>query len=402
MPRPLNVLHVIASLSGGGVERLLVESLAVLKRDDFTHQVCCVSGGGVYEHELEQLGIPYWIMKRRVRFDPTVVLQMAHLMRRERIDVVHGLNFTGNAWGRLAARLAGVPRIIAHERGTAWTESAIMRWVDRRLYPVTHLWLANSKASAIMLTQRVGVPADRIRVVHNGLPEPTPVPQRGVPLRERLAVDSDVPVVGTVGRLDTPKGHIFLLHAIPYVWEALPQAHFVIVGDGPLRRFLEMEAQQLALLGEGRVHFLGFIKEAASLMRDLDVLVHPAIRESLGNVLIEAGMASLPVIASNVDGCPEVIVGGDTGLLVDCTMPVEYVHAPGTSPLPQAVVDGHTRTLRKPLGPDPEALANAILTLLRDPRLRQEMGKRGQERVRRLFSLGQYARTLEQAYQGNL
>jgi glycosyltransferase involved in cell wall biosynthesis len=402
MTRPLNVLHVVANLCGGGVERLLVESLAVLDHDNFTHQVCCVSSGGIYEKDLRRLGIPYWIMKRRLRFDPTVILQMVHLMRREHIDVMHGLNFTGNAWGRLAAKLAGVPRIIAHERGTAWTENAIMRWVDRRLYPFTHLWLANSEASAIMLTQRIGIPAEHIRVVHNGLPEYSPSRQTGSPLRERIAVDSDIPLIGTVGRLDTPKGHIFLLRAIPLVWQVSPQAHFVIIGDGPLRHLLETEARRMGLLNEGRVHFLGFVEGAAYLMQDLDILVHPAIRESLGNVLIEAGLACLPVIACNVDGCSEVIVDGETGVLVDCTMPVEYMSAPGASPMPKVIVDGNTRTLREPLSPSPGALSDAILSLLRDPQLRRKMGKRGRERARQIFSLNRYTQTLERAYRGNL
>lgn len=158
----------------------------------------------------------------------------------------------------------------------------------------------------------------------------------------------------------------------------------------------------MGLLNEGRVHFLGFVEGAAYLMQDLDILVHPAIRESLGNVLIEAGLACLPVIACNVDGCSEVIVDGETGVLVDCTMPVEYMSAPGASPMPKVIVDGNTRTLREPLSPSPGALSDAILSLLRDPQLRRKMGKRGRERARQIFSLNRYTQTLERAYRGNL
>jgi glycosyltransferase involved in cell wall biosynthesis len=138
-------------------------------------------------------------------------------------------------------------------------------------------------------------------------------------------------------------------------------------------------------------------------MSEMDLLVHPAIRESLGNVLIEAGLARVPVIASNVDGIPEVVVNGETGLLIDCTLPAEHsIRAPGASPLPKVVVDGRTRRLRPPLGPRPEELADAIVRLLRDSQLRRQMGKQARERMKRLFSIDRYARDLESAYRGDL
>jgi glycosyltransferase involved in cell wall biosynthesis len=353
----------------------------------------------MYEDELRLQEIPYWVIKRRVRFDPTVIFQMAHLMHRERIDVVHTLNFTANAWGRVAAKLARVPRIIAHERGTAWTETTSMRWVDRSLYGYTDLLLANSEASQIILTQHIGLPADRIRIVYNGLPEPT-VSRAAESLRDRLGIEPGVPLVGTVGRLDTPKGLFFLLRAIPFVWQSLPTTCFVLIGDGPLRSRLEAEARRSGLLDEGRVRFVGFSPHAGAFMPEMDLLVHPAIHESLGNVLIEAGLARLPVVASNVDGCPEVVVDGKTGVLVDCTQPVEYVAVPGASSLPAVVVDGRTRTLRPPLGPRDEDLAEAMVSLLRNPRLRRQMGERARERVERLFGLDRYVRDLENVYRG--
>lgn len=400
MIRPLNVLHVTSNLAGGGVQRLLVKSLAVMDRTRFVHRVCCVSAGGVYEDELRSLGIPCWIMRRRARFDPTVIFQMARLMRRKNIDIVHTLNFTANAWGRIAARLAGVSRVIAHERGTAWTEGPVMRRVDRLLYPWTDVLLVNSEAAKIVLTQCVKLPADRIRIVYNGVPRPERTLGSVSKLRDRLGIGTDVPLVVAVSRMDTPKGHIFLLRAIPYVWQSVPEAHFALIGDGPLRGYLEVEAQRLGLLSTGSVHFTGFLLNAPDLIQEADLLVHPAVREPLGNVLIEAGLARLPVVASNVDGCPEVVVDGRTGVLVDCTQSVQYVAAPGASSLPAVVVDGRTRTLRPPLGPSPEDLAAAMVSLLRNPRLRRQMGERAQERAERLFGLDRYVRDLQSVYRG--
>jgi glycosyltransferase involved in cell wall biosynthesis len=399
--RRLNVLHVISNLNSGGVQHLLVKSLAVLDRIHFSHQVCCVSAGGVYEEELRSLGVPCTILRRRARFDPTIVSQMASLMRRERIDVAHTLNFTANAWGRLAARLAGVPRVIAHERGTAWTEDVAMRWVDRMLYRWTDLWLANSQAARIVLTEHVKIPGQKVCVVYNGMPEPTMPGSPDLWLRGQCGLSSQAPLTIAVGRLDTPKGYDFLLRAMSHVVLSLPQARLTLIGDGPLRGCLEDEAHRLGLLEAGIVRFLGFVPNAFEAMTQADLLVHPAIREPLGNVLIEAGHAGLPVVASSVDGCAEVVLDGMTGMLVECTEPVQYVRAPGASPLPRVVVDGHTRRLRPPLGPEPETLAACMVELLQHPDLRHELGERARVRMREVFSLDRYVRDLERAYRGD-
>ena len=391
------VMHVIASLESGGVERLLVKSLAQFDRRQFSHSVCCVSKGGAYAVEVQALGVPCWIMNRRARFDPMLIGQIARRMRSEQIDVVHTYNFTANAWGRIAARLAGVPKVIAHERGTVWTENALMRLVDRLLYPFTDVLIANSQASSLMLAQRLHLPLGKVRVIYNGLPQPNE-DRPSLSLRAKLGIGADTPLIGTVGRLDTPKGLTFLLRAIPLIWESLPATHLAIIGDGPLRTYLENFAHQLGLFPHPQVHFLGFRADAAERMSELDVLVHPAIRESLGNVLIEAGWARIAVVTSNVDGCPEVVVDRESGLLVDCTEAVKFIPAPGVSPLPQTVVDGRTRQLRPPLAPSPQALAQATSTLLRDAALRQSLGQNGFERVRNLFDLERYVRDLEQIY----
>jgi glycosyltransferase involved in cell wall biosynthesis len=398
---PINVLHVTSSLGGGGAERRLVKSLAVMDRVRFSHQVCCVSSGGIYENELKALNIPCRMMRRRARFDASVVLQMAALMRRERIDVVHASNFTANAWGRVSALLAGVQKIVAHECGTAWTESATMRSVDRALSRVTDVWLANSEATRIVLTQHVGVPEHLVRVVYNGVPSLPESGQHKASLRKGLRLDPDVPLVGAVGRFDTPKGHSYLLRAVPYVLKVVPEAHFVLVGDGPLRQLLEYEVAQLSPNARRQVHMTGFLIEAPHLMQEMTLLVQPSIREPLANSLIEAAFAAIPVVGTNVDGIPEIVVHGETGALVECTEPVQHVSAPGTSPLPQVVVDGRTRRLRMPRAPDPLALADAIVDLLRDARLRSQMGERARGRAKRRFSLDRYVHDLEAVYLGD-
>lgn len=395
MAGPLRILHLVANLGSGGVQRHLVQSLAEFDRGQLDHYVCCVTTGGVYERQLQQLQVPYRIMNRRARFDPTVITQLAGLMRSWRIDVVHTRNFTANTWGRVAALIAGVQRVIAHERGTAWTETTLMRWVDRRLYGITDVLLANSEAARLVLTAHVRVPPNRIRVVHNGVMM-HPLQFAKGKLRSELGLSPDTPIIGTVGRLDTPKGLPFLVDTIPRVLEKCPAVHFVIIGDGPLRPYLAE-----AVAEWDQVHRLGFREDAPGLMYDFDVLLHPAIRESLGNVLMEAGLAGIPAVATAVDGIPEVVVDGDTGVLIPGTEAVAFISAPGASPIPVCVVDGETQQLRPPRGPAPERLTEAVIALIKDPDRRTELGRRARQRIRERFSLERYVRQVTAAYLGD-
>jgi glycosyltransferase involved in cell wall biosynthesis len=268
-----------------------------------------------------------------------------------------------------------------------------MRWVDRQLYRFTDVLLANSQAARLLLTGHVRVPADHIRVVHNGIPIPATTQTAPGSLRVALGLDARTPLIGTVGRLDTPKGLPFLVETIPLILQQCPAAHFVIIGNGPLRAYLTT-----ALADWDHVHLLGFRVDAPALMQDFDVLLHPAIREPLGNVLIEAGLAGLPAVATAVDGIPEVILDGETGLLVPGTEPVAFIPAPGASPLPAFVVDGATQQLRPPHGPAPERLAEAVLTLLDAPHRRAELGQRARQRMREHFSLARYVREITTIY----
>jgi glycosyltransferase involved in cell wall biosynthesis len=369
--------------------------LAEFDRERLNHYVCCVTTGGVYESRLRDLDIPYRICTRRARFDPAVIQELASLMRVWKIDIVHTRNFTANSWGRVAARIARVPRIIAHERGTAWTESALMRWTDRCLGRFTDVLLANSRAAYTILTQLVHIPPDLIRIVYNGVPMSAAEPVRSGPLRAEIGLAANTPLIGTVGRLDTPKGLPFLVRTIPHVLDKRPATHFVIIGDGPLGAYLAG-----AVGDNDNVHLLGYRPDAPTLMQELNVLLHPAIREPLGNVLMEAGASGVPVVATAVDGIPEVILDGETGLLIPGTEAPVFIPATGASSLPAAVVDGQTGRLRRPLGPAPERLAEALVALLDDPDQQAAMGRRARDRVRAAFSLARYVQDVSAIYLG--
>jgi len=172
-------------------------------------------------------------------------------------------------------------------------------------------------------------------------------------------------VIGTVGRLVGQKGVCYLIAAVPQVLAAVPQAHFVIVGSGELEERLRRQAQQAGVAH--RVHLVGWQEEVVSCYEAFDVFVLPSLWEGCPYTLLEAMGCERAVVATRVAGCSDIVREGETGLLV-----------------PPA---------------QPEALAEALITLGQDPSRRREMGKRGREWVERRYSLERFITKLETLYE---
>jgi glycosyltransferase involved in cell wall biosynthesis len=184
-------------------------------------------------------------------------------------------------------------------------------------------------------------------------------------LAQEWKIRSHTPVIGTLARLHEQKGHSYLLDAVAQLRREIPDVKALVVGDGELRPSLEQRTQALRL--SDSVIFTGTRRDVPEILALLDVFVLPSLWEGLPIALLEAMAAGLPVVATRVGGVPEVVVDGETGLLVP----------------PR----------------DPDALSEAILTLLQDPDLRQKMGQAGQERVREYFSVERMVEETEALYE---
>jgi glycosyltransferase involved in cell wall biosynthesis len=260
------------------------------------------------------------------------------------------LNFPSSCQGGLtAAALARVSAIVAtvhlfpevlFTRPTYAMQRVLVRAVD--------CYIGVSRDVVGRLGHTFGVPARKLRMVHNGVSmQRFDVPIKTA-LRASLVSKVDQPIVLTIGRLVQQKGHRFLLQAATRV----PNAVFVLVGDGPERRTLEAQAEALGV--RNRVVFLGYRQDIPDLLACADLLVLPSLFEGLPLSVLEAMAAGKPVIASDVGGTNEAVVPEQTGLLV-----------------PPA---------------NPWALAGAIRRMLFDRQLAQRLAVNGKERVRQEFS----------------
>ena len=170
--------------------------------------------------------------------------------------------------------------------------------------------------------------------------------------------------------------------------------NFFIAGDG----YLEKDLKKLSG-GNTKIKFVGSVLEPLNFIKSLDILVVPSIREPLGIVNIEAGLCKTSVIASNIDGIPEVITNNHSGILIKPTKKITFKEYFGQPPLPDSVINPNNYQIIKPKELDPQILSNYILFLTKNKELRVKYGNQLYKNVKKKFSIKNYFNNLENFYQ---
>jgi glycosyltransferase involved in cell wall biosynthesis len=227
-------------------------------------------------------------------------------------------------YGRLAARLANVPVVITAEMAVdLWKgkthlalDGLLARWTDRVV--------GNSQA-VVAFYERAGVPPERLACIPSGIADEEPPDIDRSAVRLSLGLEADCPVAVFVGRLAPQKGVKDLILALDVLQHVRPRLRTLIIGDGPSRPSLEELAGAFHL--DGRVRFLGHREDVPQILAAADVLVLPSLYEGLPNVVLEAMRFRKPVVATSAPGTTEVVVHGETGLLVPIHAPTELARA---------------------------------------------------------------------------
>jgi glycosyltransferase involved in cell wall biosynthesis len=388
----LTVCHFYPLLRWGGVEKMLVDLLLHVKQDPIQHTLVTTSSIPEILEIVHQAGILSYQPASRLHYDPSKFWQMARWMRAQNIQIVHSYNAYANAWGNITTLLAGTPALVTGEHGTIWDVRPPLSWLDRWAHRRARLVIANSQASARLLELKYSIPSDKIRIIHNAVSAIPVIDAKRV--RESLGLSQNVLVVGSVGRLDTPKDFATFVEAASFVLKMRRDVIFVLVGGGALENELQAYVAELGI----QDHFImtGWRKNASSLIQAFDVFVSTSIRESFGNVLVEAALSGKPVVAPAIDGIPEVVIQNETGILLNPTRAVRRYQSAGAGPIPKNVlINGK---FQSPKSLDPETLAHTILYLLAEPELRLHYGQQAKDRAQKLFSMDRYASELENVY----
>jgi len=344
------VLYLSHEPECGGAEFSLLELMGAIDRLKY-RPVLVTSAEGTLARRARELDVPVhlvaWTSTTAALLRPG---ELATIAKKESAVLVHANTLRAGYQGlRLGSPL------VWHVRDMTYP------WLARLACGRAARVIANSNATAGTL----GVSADKVRVVYNGV-APVYFSDRGRALRPEP--DADMVLLGVIGRLDPWKGHADLIEAMAQVDS---RARLWVVGDAAFGRHgnakAELAAQAAALGLSDRVEFLGWRDDVPEILAALDLLVHPSSEpEPFGRSLAEAQASGVAIVATAAGGIPEVVEDQVTGLLVP----------------PR----------------DPAALASAINELVADPDRRAAMGVAGRERARRLFTREAHARAVEAVY----
>jgi glycosyltransferase involved in cell wall biosynthesis len=260
----------------------------------------------------------------------SVAALISHLWR-ERVDVFLFQGSRGIRLGGLAALLAGVPGVARVGIGGGLKATAYDLWLCRRA--VAH-FIANATAIQQELAGLPWVGPQRVTRIYNGIdldafrrasvqafrrsdrlvPNPRTPERPNANLRQGLRIPSNAPVIAVVARLQAHKGHEDLFRCLPGLWAQFPALRVLVAGQGPHEAHLRRVVA--GLQAEDRVRFLGHCDDVQPVLEAADLFVLPSHREGLPNAVLEAMAMDLPVVAAAADGTGEVVVDGETGLLV--------------------------------------------------------------------------------------
>ncbi len=357
----IRILHYLPSDAHGGVEEHALSILVSMR--DFGIRPILAAPDALVRNMSSQLvafGVETVHVEPFSPFDLRALARFARIIRAARPDVVHCHMFAATLRAAPVARLMGVRAIVETCHGPeAWRFGKPLKdqfWIDRLLTAgFVDRYIAVSDAAASHLRERKGISPGKITVIHNGRDlahfRPACAPERERARKELGLGDEQAILV--MGRLHEQKGHAFLLQALRLIIPHRPRLVALLAGDGPLREELEGQAKAAGIAE--RVRFLGFRSDAQGLFAACDLVVLPSLYEGLPLVAVEALAAARPIVATGVDGTPEVVIDGKTGLLV-----------------PPA---------------DPAALARAIERILDDESLGLWLATNGRAWVEREFTL---------------
>jgi glycosyltransferase involved in cell wall biosynthesis len=317
--RRLRLLCMLDELDIGGTEQQILELVRGIDRDRFEPMVCCFRHGRKAQ-EIADLGVPVFQVAKSHKLDAGIILRIAKLLREHRIDILQTYLWTANTWGRVAARMAGTPVVVASERNVDIWEQSYKRLIGGYLAGATDKIIANSEAVREYLLGRGGLAPEKVVRIYNGVNfERFEKPFDPLERRRELGMPNNALLAGVVARVEPAKDHDTLLHALASVREETSNLHLAVVGDGRQTERLTALAHELGI-GD-RVHFTGFRTDAAEWIRTFDFSVLSSVKEGLSNTVIESMAAGKPVIATAVGGNPEVIVEGETGFLLPPRQP---------------------------------------------------------------------------------
>jgi glycosyltransferase involved in cell wall biosynthesis len=368
-----SILFVIDNLEFGGGERGFLQLIQSLSGQGWTVGVAA-QPGGLFEVQARAAGAEFVAMDMSTPAAGATIARLWRLVRSGRFAVVHSQGARADFLARMAAwsvpgvRLVSTVQMPVEGFAVGRLRTRVYGFFDRLARSRVDRFIVVSQALRRRLVQGWGVAPGRVTLVHSGVETDRLAPlengEHGRRLRQELGLPAHARLVGGVGRLVWQKGFEHLLTAMRGVLARVPDVWLAVVGDGPLRGELQARAESLGLTERAR--WLGFRSDVPSLLRGLDVLAVPSVREGFPMITLEAMALGVPIVATSIDGIVEQVDHESQGLLVP----------PG----------------------EPEALGRALVALLQDRALARRLGGAARHRAVAAFDLRQSVAATRRVY----
>ncbi len=361
--RTFTIVHTEASLGWGGQERRIFAEAEIMRQRGH-NLILAVDPRGQLSQRSRQAGFTVVPISFGGRYTIPACLALRRLLRRQSVDILN-THSSLDSWvglGAVLGRRSGIRLVRTRHLSTLIKTS----WLTRKLYQSPDALITTGQAIKDLIIERAQVPPGKIFSIPTGVPldrfYPRPPENRSGYLPE---VADDTCVIGSVAILRSWKGHLFLIEALEKVLQAGEKAYLVLVGDGPYQEVIKAKVADLHL--DDFVCFAGYRENIPDWLALMDVVVLASYaNEGVPQSLLQAMAMSRPVIGTTCGGIPEIVASGSNGLLVPAK--------------------------------DSQALARALLELIRDPDKRRRFGSRGLALVQERYSLEQMAAATEAVY----
>jgi glycosyltransferase involved in cell wall biosynthesis len=358
MSKKYNILLLNETSGPGGAETVLFNIVKNLDRSQYSPRVVLFRQGWFY-HFLVENGIATDVIESRRSWDLRFLLSLIKYCRLNKIDLIHAHLPGGNLYGSVVGKILGLPVICTFHNEYA------MPGASRRFDGVKNFLIRNLASKLVMVAEymkqeyldNAKFPSDKIITIYNGVSDEEPKePFDIIAFKTEIDFCEGDLLIANVANFRPPKGHLVLIEAAYEVCQAIPKAKFLLIGEEGDGKIIGEILERIGKHNlQDRIKLLGFRNDISQILRNIDIFLLASISEGLPMSVVEAMRASRPVVATNVGGLPEVVKSGVTGFLAN----------PG----------------------DHHDLAEKLITLLKDQKLRKEMAEKGREVAISMFSL---------------
>lgn len=315
--RKIKVLHVVLSMETGGLENGIVNLVNQSTQDDFLVDVLCLRSRGELADRIKNPNSSVFFDGNQDHSLLTAIKKITSTCKNGHYDIVHSHGFTTMLSSYIAKQVCRFPILINGEHGTLYFDSFKKRLIQKFLFYRANLNLTVSAELKVKILSLFSINKDNFKPIINGVDTDRFIqnPKQGKMVRNNLGIKENQIIIGSVGRLVPGKNYQSLINAFNNISSTIDGVHLVIAGDGPERSMLTDLVKKHNL--ESRIHLLGRRDDIPALLSAYDLFVLPSKSEGLSNTLLEAMSSSLPAIACNVGGNPEIIIPNISGMLYE-------------------------------------------------------------------------------------